>query len=285
MKFYAALAAAVLLLSVPMTVYAEEEELQQEENQEESQEEDLGAYVDAGADYEYTIDAEGNVRLDHFKPAESYEGAVALPSEIEGHPVTCIGNGCFMSARGITSVTIPESMSDVGISAFFDCDALEYFEVEEGNSYFSVEDGILMADGGRLLVAYPAAKPDETYTVPGSVEEIVSGAFGFAQHLREITVSDGVEYIGSWAFAHSDTLEKADIAGSVLTIENYAFSYCSALKDVQLHSGTEEILHAAFANDPALTQVTLPDTLKTVGQYAFCGTGMTCVTIPPSLII
>ena len=274
MKFYAVLAAAVLLFSVPMTVCAEEEE---------GQEEELEAYVGESIDYEYTIDAEGNVRLDHFKPADSYEGAVTIPSEIEGHPVTRVGNGCFMSAKGITSIKIPSSLSDVGVSSFFDCDALEYFEVEDGNHYFSVDDGVLRADGGRLLVAYPASKEGETYTVPDGVEEIVSGAFGFAQNLKKITIPDGVQYIGTWAFAHSDKLEKADIAGTVYRIENYSFSYCSALSDVQLHSGTEEIWHAAFAYDPALKQVTLPNTLLTVGQYAFCGTGMTCVTIPSSV--
>ena len=271
MKFYAAFAAAVLLLTVPVTAYAEDDS------------EELSAYVGASIDYDYTIDAEGGVTLDHFKPAESYEGAVTVPSEIEGHPVERIGNGCFMSAKGITSVRIPATLSDIGNSTFFDCDALEYFEIEDGNHYFSVQDGVLFADGGRLLVAYPASKADETYTVPDGVNEIVSGAFGFAQHLKEVTVSDDVIYIGSWAFAHSDTLETADISGSVATIANYAFSYCSALQSVQLHSGTEEIGHAAFAYDPALKQVTLPDTLRTVGQYAFCGTGMSCVTIPPSV--
>ncbi len=273
MKIYAALTAAVLLLAAPMTVYADEEE--------NSSEEELEAYVGESIQYEYTIDAEGGVTLDHFKDAETYEGALTIPAEIEGHPVNRIGSGCFMSAKSITSVTIPASLSDIGISSFFDCDALEYFEVEEGNTYFTVQDGVLFADEGRLLVAYPASRADETYTVPGGVEEIVSGAFGFAQHLKEVTVTEGVEYIGSWTFAHSDTLEKADIAGSVYEIGDYAFSYCSALHDVQFHSGTENISHAVFAYDAALAQVTLPDTLKTVGQYAFCGTGMECVTIPP----
>ncbi|MDE5563617.1 MAG: leucine-rich repeat domain-containing protein, partial [Oscillospiraceae bacterium] len=47
--------------------------------------------------------------------------------------------------------------------------------------------------------------------------------------------------------------------------------------------GVEKIYHAAFLNDTALVQITLPDSLTNIGQYAFCGTGLTCVTIPNSL--
>ena len=272
MKFYAVFAAAVMLLSVPMTVYADEEQAP------EASEEEIEGST---ADYEYTIDAEGNVTLDHFIPAESYEGELTIPSEIEGHPVTTLGKGCFMSATGITAVTIPASVIDVGVHVFFDCDALTTFTVEEGNPYLYVENDVLFADDGKLLVAYPASKADESYTIPAGVEEVTSGAFGFAQNLKELTVSDGVVYLGRWTFGHSEKLEKVDIPGSVIMIEDYAFSYCTSLNSVTFHSGTEEISHAAFAYDPALTQVTLPDTLKTVGQYAFCGTGLSCITIPP----
>ncbi|MCR4644333.1 MAG: leucine-rich repeat protein [Oscillospiraceae bacterium] len=272
MKFYAVLAAAALLLSAPLTVYADEEPAP------EASEEEIEGST---ADYEYTIDAEGNVTLDHFIPAESYEGELTIPSEIEGHPVTTLGKGCFMSCTGITAVTIPASVTDVGVHVFFDCDALTTFTVEEGNPYLYVENDVLFADDGKLLVAYPASKPDESYTIPDGVEEVTSGAFGFTRHLKDLSIPEGVQYLGRWTFGHSDTLETVDIPGSVILIEDYAFSYCTALNSVTFHSGTEEISHAAFAYDTALKQVTLPDTLKTVGQYAFCGTGLSCITIPP----
>jgi hypothetical protein len=163
------------------------------------------------------------------------------------------------------------------------CTSLERFIVEEGNPYYSTtDDGVLVADNGAFLVAYPAAKPDETYTTPQGIDEIAPGAFSFAQNLKEINVTEGVIAIDNWAFAHSN-IEKASIAGSVYQIDDYAFSYCNNLSEVELGQGIKKIYHAAFANDPALTHIALPATLELVGQYAFCGTGMQSVTIPRSV--
>lgn len=246
-----------------------------------SAEED-GAYVGNNINYKYEIDADGNVKLYDFLDGESFTGELVIPSEIEGHPVTYIGNGCFMSDMGITSVVIPKTVTDMGESVFFDCEQLDHFTVEDGNPFYTVNDGVLMADGGKLLVAYPAAKEGESYTVPDGVEEIGGGAFGFAQHLREVVIPDGVLYIDNWAFGHAK-IEKADIAGSVIQIDTYAFAYCNELSTLTLGNGINNIQHAAFAYDEKLTQVTLPSTLVYVGQYAFCGTGLSCITIPNSI--
>ena len=234
--------------------------------------------------YNYGLDNEGNAELYDFLPKQSFVGELVIPSEIDGHPVDYIGNGCFMEAYGITSVVIPATLTDMGESVFFGCSSIERFEVEAGNPYFSATpDGVLLADEGALLVAYPPASPAEMYTVPAGVQEIGGGAFGFLQHLKSVEIPDGALYIDTWAFAHAPSLETVTIAGTVTTIDSYAFAYDDALRSVTLNSGLEEIMHAAFAYDGALTQITLPPTLTKIGQYAFCGTGLTCVTIPRSL--
>lgn len=266
------LTAALLLAAIPMTAAAEEE-IPEAEPQE-TVEELL---------YEYSLDAEGHAELIDFIPIDTYEGPVVIPSEIEGHPVDYVGNACFMNAAGITEITIPAGITDMGDSVFIGCTSLQAFHVEEGNPYYSTtEDGILLADNGGLLVGYPAAKEDSTYTIPATVDEIAPSAFGFSKNLTEIDIPEGVNYIDNWAFAYSG-IQKVTIPGSVIQIDNYAFAYCAELSEVILSPGIDTILHAAFYCDAALEQVTLPDTLTYIGQYAFCGTGMSCVTIPDSL--
>lgn len=270
-KLFAMLTAALLL--VPVTAAAEEEQSSSPEETTEAEE----------LLYEYELDAEGNAQLNHFIPAETYEGALVIPSEIEGHPVDYIGNACFMNAKGITEITIPAGVTDMGSSVFFGCTALTAFHVEEGNPYYSVtSDGVLLADNGGMLTAYPAGKEDTTYEIPSSVDEIGPGAFGFTEHLTELEIPEGVQFIDNWAFGYSG-LQKIVIAGSVQLIDTYAFAYSSNLNEVELKNGIQEISHAAFAGTSSLTQVTLPDSLTSIGQYAFCGTGMSCVTIPNSL--
>lgn len=230
--------------------------------------------------YKYGLDAEGNAKLYDFLLSDTFEGDLVIPSEIDGHPINYVGNACFLEAKGITSVTIPAGLTDMGENVFMGCTALTTFYVEEGNPYyFANEDGILMADDGAFLVAYPAAREGTEYSTPDGVDEIAPGAFCFAQNLKTINITEGVEFIDNWAFAHSN-IETANISGTVYQIDDYAFAHCDSLHQVNMGSGIEKIYHAAFAYDRALTQITLPSTLTFVGQYAFCGTSLSCITIP-----
>ena len=250
----------------------------------------ISVYADEGdnpssvvvTEYQYGLDEEGNAELYDFLLSDSFQGELTIPTEIEGHPVDYVGNACYMNAKGITSVVIPASITDMGDSVFLGCTALDHFTVEAGNPYYSVNDGVLMADGNSFLVAYPAAKPLDAYMIPPGVNELAPGAFGFAVNLKEVVIPDGVEFIDNWCFSYSN-IEKISIAGTVYQIDDYAFAYCNSLNSVNLNAGIRKIYHAAFAYDKALTQITLPNTLTLIGQYAFCGTGLSCVTIPRSL--
>ena len=264
---------AAAMTAAPLTCFAEETVPAPEETEP----------APPPVQYQYGLDAEGNAELYDFLESDTFVGELTIPAEIEGHHVDYVGNACFMEAKGITSVTIPASITDMGDSVFLGCTSLTEFKVEAGNPYYSITDaGVLMADDGAFLVAYPAARAGEEYTIPAKVNEIAPGAFGFAQNLHTINVPEGVQFIDNWAFAHSN-IQKANIAGSVYQIDDYAFAYCDALHEVNLGKGIEKIYHAAFAYDRALTQITLPDSLTLIGQYAFCGTSLPCVTIPNSL--
>ncbi len=265
---------AMLAMACPLTAFAEGEEVPAAEEP---------AQDSVASQYQYKLDAEGNAELYDFLISDTFEGDLVIPAEIDGHRVDYVGNACYLEAKGIKTVTIPASLTDMGDSVFMGCTSLERFIVEEGNPYYSTtEDGVLLADNGAFFVAYPAAKPDEVYTTPEGIDEIAPGAFSFAQNLREINVTEGVITIDAFAFEHSK-IEKASIAGSVYQIDDYAFAYCENLHEVNLGNGIEKIYHAAFANDRALEQITLPSTLTLIGQYAFCGTSLKCVTIPDSL--
>lgn len=231
--------------------------------------------------YRFEINTAGRAEIYDFIPSDTYKGALEIPAQLDGCDVGYIGNAAFMNATGITSVTIPATVTDIGNSVFFGCTSLEKFNVQSGNTYLSIaDDGVLYADEGKFLVAYPAAKAGESYTIPDAVDEIAPGCFGFAKNLKEMTIPAHVNFVDSWCFAYSN-LEKVSIASA--NLDEYAFAYCEKLSGLELQSGVETVSDAAFSNCPALEQVTLPDTLTTIGQYAFCGTAMKSVTIPANV--
>lgn len=84
----------------------------------------------------------------------------------------------------ITQVLIGRDVTTVSGMAFEDCDRLESFEVEEGNTAFSAgTDGVLYSFEKDEIVCYPAAASgsyageDGRYMVPESVRMVCRGAF------------------------------------------------------------------------------------------------------------
>ncbi len=231
--------------------------------------------------YTYELNTAGRAEIISFKQKETYQGELIIPQHLDGYEVGYIENAAFQNAKGITSVTIPATVTDIGNCVFFGCENIQKFTVEAGNPYLSVTDDVLLADNGQYLVAYPPAKTGETYTIPDSVNELAPGCFGFSKNLKEISIPQKVNFVDEWAFAYSSALEKVSVSSP--EIDEYAFAYCNQLHEVALNSGVEEIQGAAFGSCSALTEITLPETLTYVGQLAFSGTGMMSVTIPPTV--
>ncbi len=271
LKWLAA-AASVLLAAAPMSVLADEEETTEP-----------SYFTSADGMYNYVIDDNGNAMITDLIDNQSYEGELVIPSEIDGVTVAAIGNGAFVGAVNLTSVTIPASVTEVGECAFMKCTSIETFIVEEGNTYLSVnEDGVLLGDGEEFLIAYPCGRTETSYTVPDGVEEIAPGAFSYAVNLTDVTVPEGVLWIDPWAFSYS-SVTNITLPDSLETIDDYAFAYCTHLHDVHLGEGLVNILNAAFAECRALTEITLPDSLAYIGQQAFIGTSLPSVTIPANV--
>jgi hypothetical protein len=74
-----------------------------------------------------------------------YSGDVVIPESVDyegkSYPVTSIGNNAFINCRGLTSVTIPNSVTSIGSGAFFDCSGLTSVTIPNsvtsiGNSAF-----------------------------------------------------------------------------------------------------------------------------------------------------
>ena len=125
--------------------------------------------------------------------------------------MTSIGDCAFHSCSGLTSVTIPNSVTSISTQAFEDCSGLT--SVTIGNSVKSIGDWAFGNCYGLTSV-----------TIPNSVESIGDEAFRDCSGLTSVTIGNGVTRIGIRAFR--DCPELLDVycyAKDVPSTESNAF--------------------------------------------------------------
>jgi hypothetical protein len=85
-------------------------------------------------------------------------GNISVPSQIAGLPVTVIGDNAF-AGREVTSVSLPESVVEIGMYAFKDCRKLEEIVINNKScTVFDSGDTICNSAGGGSTAAVYSGK-------------------------------------------------------------------------------------------------------------------------------
>ena len=85
------------------------------------------------------------------------------------------------------SVTIPESVTSIGSDAFYGCNKLQSITVDENNTAYASQNGILYNKTKTEIVHIPKAITGSV-TIPESVTSIGKGAFYDCSLLESITI-------------------------------------------------------------------------------------------------
>lgn len=240
-----------------------------------------------------------------IKKYNGNDAVVNIPSEINGTPVTTIGNAAFRDSS-VTSVTIPASVTEIGSNAFAGCTNLtsvtyggdwSNLTIQSGNP--AVEDAAKDAANEQLfdfefilnntavvVISYKGTAAD--VTIPSRykgkpVTAIDPVAFYNNSAVTSVTIPDSVTAIPDYAFGFCSQLTNISIPNSVTFIGFSAFNSCTSLKSITLPSSLSTIQSYAFYNCGNLETIRIPVSVTSIGNYAFdvCPSLMT-VTYPGS---
>lgn len=196
--------------------------------------------------------------------------------------VTSIGIAAFLNCPDLGYVNIPKSVTSIGDNAFRGCESLQGLDVDSENSYFAAVDGILYDKSVSTLLQCPAGK--SSVIIPNSVTSIKGSAFADCYRLTSVTISGSVASIGNYAFYNCKLLSSLNIPDSVESIGESAFYNCTGLTSLTIPVSVTSIERSAFRRCSALTSLIIPDSVTSIGGNAFehC-TGLASLIIPNSV--
>ncbi len=149
-------------------------------------------------DYQYKIRSGGAVITAYV----GNDSNIIIPSELDGYPVTVIGEDAFSSCYSITSVVVPEGVTELERVAFRYCWEMTSIQL------------------------------------PSTLRTIGDNAFYRCELLEEIEIPEGVTELGDHAFRGCIALSRVTLPSSLEKISHYTFFECDERLVIYGRSGS-----------------------------------------------
>ena len=247
-----------------------------------------------------------------------YSGSIVIPATVTyngtTYPVTSIDTLAFYYCEGLTSIDLPNSITEIGQEAFGNCPGLTSIVVASDNSRYDSRNNcnaIIETANNTLIVGC------KNTIIPNSVTAIGNFAFEYCSGLTSIDIPNSVTHIGWYAFYSCGGLTSIVIPNSVTEVGAGAFEWCNELTNIVVESGNPRfdsrnncnaiietadntlivgcknttipnsvtaIGGGAFSNCNGLTSIDIPNSVTEIGDAAFFScVGLTSIDIPNSV--
>ena len=203
------------------------------------------------------VDANGRLKDGVF------ENNTDITSIIIPEGVTEIGNSAFKKCTNLTSVTISSTVERIGEQAFNGCTKL---------SSITIPSTVKIVSKNAF---YECTKLN-SLTILNGVQSIQDSAFGYCSNLQSVAIPSSVTYIGASAFSNCTSLTSVVIQ-STATIQAGAFLNCTSLSTIELHS--TKVNNALFTGCTSLSSVKFGAEVTSIKADAFSNTPIVTVEV------
>ena len=163
------------------------------------------------------------------------------------------------------SVTLPEGVTHIGDSAFYNCKSLKIV---------SLPDGLIEIGN----YAFSGCKSLRFVSFPNSLTHIGRGAFECCS-LQSVSLPSNLKYLGECAF-YACSLEYVSLSEGLTKISDETFFQCRSLKFVSLPNSITHIGCWAFFECYSLQTISIPSGVTHIGKRAFSKSGLQTITLP-----
>lgn len=203
-----------------------------------------------------------------------YSGVTAIPAHVEyegeQYTVVEIGYLSFSEVKGITSITIPETVTTIAGAAFWES---SLSEITIPTSVTTIGESAFENTNLTEIV------------IPESVISLGDDVLSLCASLESVTLNNNPTAIPARMVSGCTSLAGMTIPATVTKIGEFAFSECAALEDISLPSGVTEIGRFAFAYTPELKLLPLPETVTSVGHGVFYQSGIEEASLPEAITV
>ncbi len=171
--------------------------------------------------------------------------------------------GAFTNCQLVTSLYIPENLTEVS-GAFEGMISLKEITVSPNNPKYTVIDGCLVEKKTNKLVL-----ADKRGIIPEGIEIIGTGAFAGNEELVSVILPNSVKELEPRAFANCINLESFKFSKAITSIPDSCFEGCEYLEFIEVPRHITSIGAKAFKDCIRFERLEIRNTIQYIGEKAF----------------
>ena len=195
---------------------------------------------------------------------------INMPSNL-----TNIGDNTFSYCYKLDNINIPVGVINIESTAFIECTSLYNLTIDEANTVYEVEDGIIYTkDNSTLIMLAPMAE-EETVTVREGVKRLNTGSLSICTSMTTLNLPSSLEYITGQAFPiDTTTLETINISesneyykaenGYIYSKDGTELVYVVLTKTEININGEVETIKTGAIYRTTVTELIIPDNVRKI---------------------